>query len=57
VHAALASLTPLRRELVGLAFFRDQSHAEIASATKLTIGTVKSHLRRALLTLRDALDA
>lgn len=56
VHRALAQLTPLRRELVALAFFKGLSHQEIAAATKLPIGTVKSHLRRSLLSLRAALD-
>jgi RNA polymerase sigma-70 factor (ECF subfamily) len=56
VHLALGRLTPLRRELVGLAFFSDLSHAQIASVTGLAIGTVKSHLRRALLEMRESLD-
>ena len=33
VHLALGGLTPLRRELVGLAFFSDLSHAQIAAVT------------------------
>jgi RNA polymerase sigma-70 factor (ECF subfamily) len=57
VHAALAGLSAQRRELVQLAFFHDMTHSEIASATGLPIGTVKSHLRRTLLTLRERLDA
>jgi RNA polymerase sigma factor (sigma-70 family) len=57
VHRALAQLTPQRRELVALAFFNGLSHQEIAERTKLPIGTVKSHLRRSLLSLREALDA
>lgn len=56
VHGALARLSPLRRELVGLAFFKGLSHQEIAAATKLPIGTVKSHLRRSLRSLREVLD-
>lgn len=56
VHRALAGLSPLRRQLVALAFFRGLSHQEIATAMKLPIGTVKSHLRRSLLSLRDVLD-
>ena len=56
VHRALAQLTPLRRELVGLAFFQGLSHQEIAEAKDLPVGTVKSHLRRSLLALREALD-
>lgn len=56
VHRALAQLSPLRRQLVALAFFKGLSHQEIAVAMKLPIGTVKSHLRRSLLSLREVLD-
>ena len=56
VHAALQTLSPERRELVSLAFLRDLSHAEIAAQTGLPLGTVKSHLRRALLQLREHLE-
>jgi RNA polymerase sigma-70 factor (ECF subfamily) len=57
VRAALAALTPERRELIALAFLRDLTHAEIAERTGLPLGTVKSHLRRALLQLREQLEA
>jgi RNA polymerase sigma-70 factor (ECF subfamily) len=56
IHRALAELTPLRRQLVALAFFKGMSHQEIASAMRLPIGTVKSHLRRSLQSLRAVLD-
>ena len=52
VHAALNALTAERRELVALAFLQGHSHVEIAGLTGLPLGTVKSHLRRALLQLR-----
>ena len=55
VHAALASLTPLRQKLLELAFFRGLGHREIAEELDMPLGTVKSHLRRALLELRDRL--
>lgn len=57
VHAALSTLSAERRELVALAFLRDYTHAEIAAHTGLPLGTVKSHLRRALLQLREYLEA
>jgi RNA polymerase sigma-70 factor (ECF subfamily) len=57
VYAALAQLTPKRRHLVSLAFLRGLTHQEIADATRLPLGTVKSHVRRALVQLRDALEA
>ncbi len=57
VHSAMSALPPDRRALVGMAFFDDLSHAEIANHTGLPLGTVKSHLRRALHILRDSLYA
>jgi RNA polymerase sigma factor (sigma-70 family) len=57
VHTALAQLTPERRYLVSLAFLQGLSHQEIADATSLPLGTVKSHVRRALAQLREALEA
>jgi RNA polymerase sigma-70 factor, ECF subfamily len=57
IHAALAKLGTERRELVALAFLRDLSHAEISQHTGLPLGTVKSHLRRALLQLREHLES
>ena len=57
VHAALATLPVERRQLVALAFLRDLSHHEIARITGMPLGTVKSHLRRALLQLREHLES
>jgi RNA polymerase sigma-70 factor (ECF subfamily) len=57
VHAALSQLTPERRRLVSLAFLQGLSHQEIADVTRLPLGTVKSHVRRALTQLREALEA
>jgi RNA polymerase sigma-70 factor (ECF subfamily) len=56
VHAALGALTPERRQLVSMAFLRDLTHQEIAEATGMPLGTVKSHLRRALGQLREHLE-
>ena len=56
LHAALASLDALPRQLVALAFFRGLSHDEIATTTGLPLGTVKSHIRRALAQLKAALN-
>jgi RNA polymerase sigma-70 factor (ECF subfamily) len=52
VHLALRALSPERRYLLGLAFFQGLSHREIADATRIPLGTVKSHLRRALAALQ-----
>jgi RNA polymerase sigma-70 factor, ECF subfamily len=56
VRAALERLAPERQRLVQLAFLEGLTHAEIAERTGLPLGTVKSHVRRALLELRDALE-
>lgn len=56
VHAALSQLTPERRRLISLAFLHGMSHQEIADATGMALGTVKSHLRRALTQLREQLE-
>lgn len=52
LHQALAKLPPVQRQLLGLAFFRGLSHQEIAEQARLPLGTVKSHIRRAVDTLR-----
>lgn len=57
LHAALAGLDALPRQLLALAFFRGLSHEEIACQMKLPLGTVKSHIRRALLRLRELLGS
>jgi RNA polymerase sigma-70 factor (ECF subfamily) len=41
-----------QQKVVRLAFFGDLSHSEIAAKTGIPIGTVKSHIRRALIHLR-----
>ena len=57
VHRAMESLAPQRRLLLGLAFFRGLSHQEIADALGMPLGTVKSHVRRALSALHCVLTA
>jgi RNA polymerase sigma-70 factor (ECF subfamily) len=57
LHRALMMLNAQPRQLVALAFFRGLSHEDIALETALPLGTVKSQIRRALITLRKALDS
>jgi RNA polymerase sigma factor (sigma-70 family) len=55
LHALLAGLEPLPRQLLSLAFLRGCTHEEIAEQTGLALGTVKSHIRRTLTLLREQL--
>jgi RNA polymerase sigma-70 factor (ECF subfamily) len=55
LNAALARLRPEQRQILGLAFFRGLTHVEIAEAAQLPLGTIKSHIRRAIATLREEL--
>jgi RNA polymerase sigma-70 factor (ECF subfamily) len=52
---AVADLAEPYREVVALRFFADRSLDEIARLTGRPLGTVKTHLRRGLLRLRDGL--
>jgi RNA polymerase sigma-70 factor (ECF subfamily) len=55
VHQALATLDALPRQLLALAFFCGLTHEEIAARAGLPLGTVKSHIRRALAALKAVL--
>lgn len=55
LHAAVQQLDATPRQLVALAFFRGLTHDEIAQHTGLPLGTVKSHIRRALAALQAQL--
>lgn len=49
-------LTAPQRQSVALAFYDGLSHAEVAERMEQPLGTVKSWVRRALLSLRHCLD-
>jgi RNA polymerase sigma factor (sigma-70 family) len=49
-------LTALQRQSVALAFFHGLSHAEVAAHLRQPLGTVKSWVRRALMTLKTCLQ-
>ncbi len=55
LNAALEQLGAAERWVLGLAYFRDLSHAQIAAATGWPLGTVKTHILRAQQRLRVAL--
>ena len=56
LHTALRELSPVQRQLLALAFFRGLTHAEIVEQSGLPLGTVKTHIRRALTALRNVLE-
>lgn len=53
---ALNRLKPVERLCVSLSFAGDLSHQDIADELKLPLGTVKSHIKRALEHLRVILE-
>lgn len=55
LQRALMLLNAQPRQLVAMAFFGGLSHEEIATQTALPLGTVKSQIRRSLITLRQLL--
>ena len=51
----IAALPPVQARLIRLSFFEGKSHQEISTQLQMPLGTVKSHLRRAFLRLKDDL--
>lgn len=49
-------LTALQKQSVALAFFHGLSHAEVAAQLRQPLGTVKSWVRRALMSLKTCLQ-
>jgi len=55
LRAAVDELEPIRRGIVELAYFRGRSLSEVSKILRIPLGTVKSHLHKALTHLREAL--
>jgi RNA polymerase sigma-70 factor, ECF subfamily len=53
VRRAMAGLTEVQREAVGLAFFGGYTHTEVASLLDLPVGTAKTRIRDGLIRMRD----
>lgn len=56
LQRALSVLTPIQRQLLSLAFFKGLSHSEIVEHAGIPLGSVKTHIRRALAELRKTLE-
>jgi RNA polymerase sigma factor (sigma-70 family) len=52
----MSALEGLHRQAIGLAFFHDLSHSEVAQQLALPIGTVKTWIRRGLERLKTCLQ-
>lgn len=52
---ALNQLRPEQQKVLQLAVYQGLSHQEIAQATGMPLGTVKTHVRRGLIQIREAL--
>jgi RNA polymerase sigma-70 factor (ECF subfamily) len=57
VTRCLGGLEGKERQAIGLAFYHGLSHSEVASHLAVPLGTIKSHIRRGLMKLKECLQA
>ncbi len=57
LHRCLGLLDAERRRLLMMAFVEGLSHSELAGRLRIPLGTVKSTIRRGLLSLRECLGS
>jgi RNA polymerase sigma-70 factor, ECF subfamily len=55
IRAAITQLPSEQRQAIAMAYFEGLSHSEIAEATGLPLGTVKSRIRLGMARLKDSL--
>jgi RNA polymerase sigma-70 factor (ECF subfamily) len=55
IRRCLDELDAEQRQTIALAFFHGLTHSELAAHLRRPLGTVKTHIRRGLLKLRDCL--
>ncbi|APV50471.1 hypothetical protein BWI17_12675 [Betaproteobacteria bacterium GR16-43] len=55
IRECLEELEADQRQSIALAFFHGLSHSELASHMRKPLGTVKTHIRRGLMRLKDCL--
>jgi len=57
LHRCIDALPLVQRQIISLAYFRGLTHSEIANSLDMSLGTVKTHIRRTLIALREEVEA
>jgi RNA polymerase sigma-70 factor (ECF subfamily) len=55
-YQAFQTLNPDQQKVLRMAIFHGLSHEKIAESTQMPLGTVKTHIRRGLIKIRERLD-
>lgn len=56
LHDQLNALPQTPRQILAMAYFRGMTHVEIAEQLQMSLGTVKTHIRRTLIALRSDIE-